>query len=263
MRTKRETASESTPTSSSEPPDIASLSLLQTATAAIMAPLTSQHRMVPAGKGNEGEDDDEVDEEGLLDDDGLSSSSSDEMEDALEGDEDGYLRHSPETESMTSTGPSSKSESLANQGPTKSSNLVPLPPLLATATARAVARQNSIPDYFDRPLTMRPGQETSASGLLTPSTPGATTPGGTKTRRPIFGRGPTRTVTASSGVETPGGAGKRKLRKKERRNFNFDTNQGKDVLGIVIMEIKHAADLPKIKNCKWFDLICSFCLVQC
>jgi phosphatidylserine decarboxylase len=83
-----------------------------------------------------------------------------------------------------------------------------------------------LPGYFESK------RQPSDSGTTTPATPATTlTPGGTK-RRPIFKR------TKS---KTPGS-------KKNSKDFNFDASQQRDVLGIVILEIKGATDLPKLKN---------------
>lgn len=76
--------------------------------------------------------------------------------------------------------------------------------------------------YFDSEPT-----GSTASGATTPA--GATTPGGT--RRPFFRRGGNKTKSSSLG-----------------RDYNF--NAGKDVLGIVMLEVSSAEDLPKLKNCE-------------
>ncbi len=194
------------------------------------------------------------------------------MEDALEGDEDGYLRQSPEVESTQQASPgditpksaivpslSDKSDLTTIPTP-KTANL--LSPIPQAQVPKQPKRQTSLPlpDYFDLSSGKPVSETSSTQGVYTPSisTPGVVTPGGTitgsKSRRPIFKRNKSR--TQSSGVDTPGlsggvsTGGGRKLRRRDRRNFNFDSSQGRDVLGIVIMEIKNASDLPKIKNCE-------------
>lgn len=89
-------------------------------------------------------------------------------------------------------------------------------PLLQPSAIRATGL-----GYFDTEPTV------SASGA---ATPGALTPGGSR-RRPLFKRATTtKTKTSSLGHE-----------------YNF--NAGKDVLGIVMLEVASAEDLPKLKNC--------------
>lgn len=89
------------------------------------------------------------------------------------------------------------------------------------------ARQSSVSsevddDQFDSP------------GMSVPSTPGTglVTPGGTKAKRPIFKRNKSRAPS----------------KKSSRMDFNFDANSAADVQGIVVMEIQSASDLPKLKN---------------
>ena len=201
------------------------MALLQTATASIVAPLGGKHKMEPV-PGNIGlpEEDDDSDNE-LLDDDGLSSTSSedDEFEDALEEEDESQLHDSPPPISMTGA------EAHPDTADGKTAGLPPPPKTAALAPpdtkgTRTPTRQSSLPGYFDRPSRdQSPG----------PSTPGAVTPGGTKLKKPLFKR--TKSAAPS---------------RKSTRDFNFDATQGKEVLGIVIMEIKGATDLPRIKNCK-------------
>lgn len=92
---------------------------------------------------------------------------------------------------------------------------------------RPSARQQSLnndetPDEFDSP------------GISIPGTPGTgvPTPGGSKTKRPIFKRSKSRAAS----------------KKSNARDFNFDANTAADIQGIVVMEIQSASDLPKLKN---------------
>lgn len=98
---------------------------------------------------------------------------------------------------------------------------------LGAKTLKTPHRQTSLPDDvsddFDSP------------GLSIPGTPGTglTTPGGTKqSKRPIFKRAKSRAPS----------------KKSSRRDFNLDAMDTADVQGIVVMEIQSASDLPKLKN---------------
>lgn len=130
-----------------------------------------------------------------LDDDGLSSSDDDDhMEDALEGDEDGYLRESPMPMDVN---PLDAAGALVGAGA--------VPPPRKTSTGRS--RGSS-----------------TASLPPTPGAPGSQ-PSIPSNKRRIF----------------------RRRKGKKEFNYNQDTN---GVLGIVVMEIKSANDLPKLKNGK-------------
>lgn len=123
-----------------------------------------------------------------LEDDGLSSSDDESvMEDAQEGDEDGFLRESP-----------------------MSMEVNPLDEAGA-----------SLPSGAATPATVPPGGRSRGSSTASlPPTPGA--PAAISSKRRIF------------------------RRKKGKRVFNYSQDDG--VLGIVVMEIKSASDLPKLKN---------------
>ncbi|KAK4683625.1 phosphatidylserine decarboxylase, partial [Tremellales sp. Uapishka_1] len=178
--------------------DKPSLSILQSATSAMLAPMVGNHKMVnvPSSSTNTEAEEDDNDSEDLLADDGLSSSSSDEDDE-------------------TPPVPAPKKTTLSPPPPPKTAGLLtPLP----TNKHKTPARQTSLPGYFDKPVGAGNGE------TPTHSTPG--TPGGSKVKRPIFKRG----------------------RGKTNKDFNFDSGQGRDVLGIVIMEVKNATDLPKLKN---------------
>jgi phosphatidylserine decarboxylase len=92
-------------------------------------------------------------------------------------------------------------------------------------------------------------------GDATPlGTPGVATPGGS--RRPFFlRRNKGSTTTTGSGDSDKAEKKKKRKTKKKGKEFNFDAESNRDVLGIVVMEIKSAADLPKLKNCTYsFEL---------
>jgi phosphatidylserine decarboxylase len=178
--------------------------------------------------------DDEEDQSDSLSDDGLSSSSSDdEFEDALT-EEDNEIHHSPSgVDNLVSTmydttiGLPYPKPSDRAQSPDQPKTAGLLAPSIDTPnakTAKTPNRQSSLPGYFDRPTRQDNGE--------TPGT-SAGTPGG-KHRRPIFRRDKSRAASKRS----------------TKRDFNFDANQGRETLGIVIMEIKSASDLPKMKNGK-------------
>ena len=162
---------------------------------------------------------DSSDDEGALEDDGLTSSSDEDDEplgtDVL-GDHRSLLK-SPER-MMEEPG-------TAVPPPKQADDVPKTAGLLAPTIQRPASRQTSLPGYFDK-SGARPDEGSA------PATPRTMTPGGTK-RRPIFRSAKS---TASSS-------------RKTRRDFNFDANK-RDVLGIVVMEVCSASDLPKIKNCK-------------
>ncbi len=187
--------------------------------------------MSPAA-GHEQEDDDEEDDD-VLEDDGMTSSSNEEFTDAIDDAEpiespsDSAVTENlvetiydtaaglPPPKSITGLRHASEEQELRTEG-------------LLTPTrkpAQTPSRQPSLPGYFDRP-TKHDGSE--SPGYSVPATPGDSR------RRPIFKRN--RSATPS---------------KRSTKDFNFDASQGKDVLGIVMVEIKSATDLPKIKNCRY------------
>ncbi|WVF69626.1 phosphatidylserine decarboxylase [Kwoniella sp. CBS 6097] len=226
-------------------------SLISSATSAIVGSLTGGHKMTPVSSSTpqqqqqrveddgEGEDDDES-----LSDDGMSSSSSDEeFEDTLdvEGETPPAVSESPSVLENVIAGVSDQTSGLPEHkgGSTSSGERSKSAGLLAPSSAvpgSRVAKQPGDKGYFD-PMA-RSGSGDSPSGA---STPGVTTPGGTKMRRPLFKRGKSR--TESSSLSQP-----QTVHKRKSRGFNFDASQGKEVLGIVILEIKGAEDLPKLKN---------------
>ena len=204
------------------------LALLQSATATILAPIAMGQKPSVA-LGNEQHEEDEEEEPTLVDD-GLSSSSDDEFEDATSEADRGESpleilsdETTPETyDRKPSPKHANSSQPRPNDLPLHPARLLP-PSQKASQTP---SRQTSMPGYFDRPT--QPHHNNASPALSNPPTPG-----GSK-RRPIF-KGK-RSATPS---------------KRSTRDFAFDTSQGKDVQGIVMVEIKSAADLPKIKNCMW------------
>jgi phosphatidylserine decarboxylase len=211
--------------------------LAPSAAAAVVSPLAGLHKAQPITSAGLMELDDEDDEdEDVLADDGLSSSSDEEYEDALEEEEEYHLKNSPpdlehvvdivsDETIVSSTRPAARASS-EDQVPKTASLVVPETSTSKAKPPKTPTRQTSLPGYFESK------RQPSDSGTTTPATPAATlTPGGTK-RRPIFKR------TKS---KTPGS-------KKNSKDFNFDASQQRDVLGIVILEIKGATDLPKLRN---------------
>ncbi|RSH92293.1 hypothetical protein EHS25_008708 [Saitozyma podzolica] len=194
--------------------------LLHATAAAVVSPLAGLHKAQPITSAGLMDLDDEDDEdEDVLADDGLSSSSDEEYEDALEEEEEYHLKNSPpdlehvvdivsDETIVSSTRPAARGSS-EDQVPKTASLVVPETSTSKAKPPKTPTRQTSLPGYFD-----------SYSHSW-----------GTK-RRPIFKR------TKS---KTPGS-------KKNSKDFNFDASQQRDVLGIVILEIKGATDLPKLRN---------------
>ena len=227
------------------------MALLQSATAAVVSPFSGGHKMQPVpGNIPPGQDDEDDESDSALEDDGLSTSSEDEFEDAVANEDDiVHVEDSPTT--LEDLNHEMYNATIGVPGP-KPSDMDRVPKtagLLAPSATKHVPpfRQSSLPGYFEKQ------ESATESGVSTPGTPytpsGMVTPGGTKTKRPIFKRNKSRTPSTPS--------------KKSTRDFNFDANQGREVLGIVIMEIKSASDLPKLKNCRlqldkfglWTDVV--------
>lgn len=198
--------------------------LLHSASAALVAPSRK------ASDGAMDGDDDDASETESLKDDGLSSSSGSDYESAIEDDEDALstLHESPsmleETVQAihdTSFGiPPKVNGKERDSQPPNTAGLVEG----AAKLPKAPARQSSYPGYFEQAVR----HDLETPGV---STPGAATPGGTRVRKPIFKRGKSQALS----------------KKPSRKDFNFDASGG-DVQGIVVLEIKGATDLPKLKN---------------
>ena len=184
------------------------------------------------GEASEDSDDDDA----ALQDDGLSSSSDEELEDAMDTDvlaDHRNAARSPEmmtavTEDYPKTGaPPSKQSSAGDQVP-KTAGLL----TSSIKSQRLPARQASLPGHFERPGGHHSESSIATPGSSIPPTPGTSTPGGSK-RRPIFKKQKSQMSS-----------------RKSTKDFNFDASKGKDTLGIVVMEILSASDLPRIKNCE-------------
>lgn len=104
----------------------------------------------------------------------------------------------------------------------------PMPSASGSVARRRLFKKSSRDDYG-------PG----TPGLLTPGigTPGTSTPGSisgppaptSRKRRPVFKRG----------------------RGKKGTGYTLDHPAQHDILGIVMLEIEGAVDLPKLRNCRW------------
>ncbi len=224
-------------------------------TAAIFPPGSTTSPETPTVLEDVDEGDDEEDE---LQDDGMCSSSSDEddvagaalQSMAKVGIQESHLEDQEnitvieQNKSQIAPGPISPALLLENTDTGKKHSLTTDTPqssekvrgesATSTITAASITSSDSKPSYFDlRPSASRKRQEAKASagtplgtpgGYLTPSaaTSGATTPGG-RPRRPTFRKG-----------------------KHKMTDYNF--NNEKDILGIVILEVQGAEDLPRLKN---------------
>lgn len=189
--------------------------------------MAAGHGMVPMQQDIDEDDEDSV---SLADDGMSSSSSSDEFESAVEDDDGTAAGDSPGT----------------GEG-------APVPAhVKRRSTDKSTSSTDSAPmgGYFDTDRQ----RESSPQDLSVPPTPasgistGTMTPGGSK--RPFFLRGRNSKASSLDTVEKERRAKlkKDKRRKKKKGGFNLDTDHGKDILGIVVMEIKSAEDLPKIKG---------------
>jgi len=168
-----------------------------------------------------------------LDDDGLTSDSSDYESGLEDQDEDGLptLQESPSMLDDTVQTVYNAHVGLPPPPKTKSNDdkLVPKTAgVVGTKPAgKTPARQSSLPGYFEE--ENGPGSESSI-----PDTPGTglMTPSGSRVRIPGFKRSKSRAPS----------------KKSSRKDFNFDVGSAADVQGIVVMEIQGATDLPKLKN---------------
>jgi phosphatidylserine decarboxylase len=259
---------------------------LTSQSAAVVASMAAGKTMMPTDQAlmDVNDDDDDDDDAASLGDDGLSSSSSDEDGDADSADEGEALAESPDATPLAGDsvprpkghaaqwhGQDTKTKA-KRRSTDQSASSVDSSDVSTTAagTAPAHGLVHRSSGYFDR---MR--RESSPQDLTVPCTPGvagvagtasgATTPGGSK--RPFFlrGRGSKAssaslvdaTMAAGGGTATPKdmekkakGKGKGKGKKRNKKNFNFDADHGKDILGIVVLEIQKAEDLPRIRSSK-------------
>ncbi|KAK6903556.1 phosphatidylserine decarboxylase [Kwoniella mangroviensis CBS 8507] len=238
-------------------------SMVASAVSGIVSSMKGGHKTVPvAGQPTSAEmdeiedDDDDDDDIDSLSDDGMSSSSSsDEFEDALDEEEETEtpmpmpVNESPSmvenviagVSQQTSGLPESKTTNKTQKRESSGNSGLLVPGPKPGSLSGAGTGSGSQGDYFASAPMIKGG-----SGDSNVSTPGVVTPGGTKMRRPLFKRGKSRTESSSQVQQTV-------QKKKSKRGFNFDANQGKEVLGIVILEIKGAEDLPKLKNALKFS----------
>lgn len=212
---------------------------LTSQSAAVVASMAAGKSMMPSHQDIDEDDDDAA----SLADDGLSSSSS-SAEDLDSGDEVEALADSPEATPMSTSGHAqpgkshsveTKRRSTDQSTSSESDPSVPGP----------LQHKNS--GYFDR---IR--RESSPNDLTVPTpgsgiASGATTPGGSK--RPFFLRGRSKASTTSLSDKQV--SKKKQSKKQKRKNFAFDADHGKDILGIVVLEIQKAEDLPRIRSSKF------------
>ncbi|WVR04751.1 phosphatidylserine decarboxylase [Kwoniella sp. DSM 27419] len=213
-------------------------SRLGSATSALVGSFMGGHKMVAVQESGPIAHEDEIqsdDQDDSLSDDGISSSSSEDSDNALdEEDETGsHVTDSPSVVEHVVAGLSGQTAGLPEHKGSVSSERGSDKLLSPTAVPPQKAQQGA---YFDQ-LPSKSAIADTPSGL---STPGVATPGGSRMRRPLFKRGKNR--TGSSSQQQP------VQHKKKSKGFNFDANQGREVLGIVILEIKGAEDLPKLRN---------------
>jgi hypothetical protein len=200
--------------------------LSATSTANMFSPFS--HKTVPVDdQASEADSDSES-----LNDDGLTSDSSDEYESGNDDDDAlPTLHESPSLLDGTVQTVYNATVGLPPPPKTKSSEdkLAPKTAgLLGPKGQKTPGRQTSLPGYFD--------EEGDHPGTSIPGTPGTgmTTPGGSRVKIPIPGFRRNKSRAPS--------------KKSNRRDFNFDAGGAADVQGIVVMEIQNATDLPKLKN---------------
>jgi len=190
------------------------------------SPIAAGHKTVPLS-GEPDERDDDSDDSDDIADDGLSSSSDEEYEDAQ--DETGFRDSPSDIEALNDQ---MYNTTVAVPGP-KPSDAPKTAGLAVPPKTRTPSRQSSLPTraegYFDMPSHKSSGDSATLSD--TPGYTPAVTPGG---KRKIFKRSKS----------------KQPKTKSSKKDFNFNADSGKEVLGIVIMEIKGAEDLPKLKSCE-------------
>jgi hypothetical protein len=198
-----------------------------TTTSTLFSPFS--HQTTPVGQSeDEGDSGSES-----LDDDGLTSDSSDYESGLEDQDEDGLptLQESPSMLDDTVQTVYNAHIGLP-PAPKPKSNDDKLVPKTAgvqgskTSGAKTPGRQTSLPGYFD--------EESGGNDASIPGTPGTglMTPSGSRVRIPGFKRNKSRAAS----------------KKSNRKDFNFDVGSAADVQGIVVMEIQNASDLPKLKN---------------
>lgn len=203
------------------------------ATTGLFSPFS--HRTTPVNQ-NQNEDEDEGEGDSgseSLDDDGLTSDSSDYESGLEDQDEDGLptLHESPSMLDDTVQTVYNAHVGLPAASKPKSDDKL-MPKTAGVQGSRAPGaktpgRQSSLPGYFD-------DDHGAGNEAATPGTPGTglMTPSGSRVRIPGFKRNKSRAPS----------------KKSNRKDFNFDVEGAADVQGIVVMEISGATDLPKLKN---------------
>lgn len=236
------------PDETSRPAEKSTFGRLQGAASTIAGSLTGGHKMVTLQGSEvhpEDEDEEPDDDEELLSDDGISSSSSnDEFEDAVEEEELMTLTDSPSANEPADIPLGQQVSGLSIKpidAPVDDKMSKTAGYLGVQGRSKAPSRQASLPlGQLEAQPMVKSGSAESGTSTPGTSATGLVTPGG-RTRRPLFKRVKSR---ADSSTE------QKPVEKKKSKGFEFDAKQGKEVLGIVILEIKGATDLPKLKNGK-------------
>ncbi|WVO16689.1 phosphatidylserine decarboxylase [Cryptococcus depauperatus] len=242
---------------SSQPAAKSAFGLISGAASAVAGSLAGGHKMIsiPGNKGRREleEEEEEDDDDELLPDDGMSSSSSaDEFEDALEEEEEtllmtesssvAYIPKDPLTDQTAGLTIKATDILVDDRVPKTAGFLGPDITKFKTPT-----RQASLPvteSYGSPSMTKSYLTESTSPTSTGLPTPGTVTPGGTKILRPLFKRGKSR-QSSSTQMKT--------VEKKKSKGFEYDATRNKETLGIVILEIKSASDLPKLKNALKFS----------
>ena len=156
------------------------------------------------------------------------------------------------------SGPPSPELSDAQTTPTASS--VMKTPVLASAAGSSKSRSPS----FTKKFLRRPNAKRSSSLDSTMALPAAVSgpvPASPSSPNLPSGASTPALSASSSGAVTPGGrpapsASKARFRKSwGAKNTDFNFSAGNDIVGIVLLEIKGAVDLPKLKNSE-----CALCM---
>ena len=192
---------------------------------------TGGHQMQPVESPVDGYDEDEESSDDIVDD-GLSSSSSDEDDDIPEQDENDF-RESPSD--VNGLNNQMYNATLGIPGSKPSDSLTKMS--VAGKKGNAAGSHSATgPGYFEQHSNKTQASLDSVSESVSVADTPSMTPGGG--RRKMFKRN--RNKRPSMGTS-----------KKKSKDFNFDAKDGREVLGIVIMEISGAEDLPRLKSCEF------------
>jgi len=195
------------------------------------SPLAGDHQMQPVDFPADGCEEDEESSDDIIDD-GLSSSSSDEDDDIHELDEDGF-RDSPADMDGLNNQMYNSTLGFPGRKPSESGPKLSVPGKDSKTSGKQAPGSAC---YFDLPPSHKDNPlETASTGFSAAETPAMTPSEG---KRKMFKRNKSKRPSAGTG-------------KKKTNDFNFDARHGKEVLGIVIMEISGAEDLPRLKSCKF------------